>query len=210
MIEIIPAINALSFEEAKNKIRLVEPYVKWAHLDVADGTFTKNTLWHNPAELDLLETSLNLEVHLMASEPEKRIMDWLKPNVRRIIFHVGASKDPDFVINLCQKNDVEAGVSISPDESEAKALARKDKVKFFQILGVHPGLPGQKTLEETFDRIKEVRKFCPSCIIEADGGMNKETIPKVVSAGANIIVAANAIFNSGKSINETIEELENL
>ena len=75
--------------------------------------------------------------------------------------------------------------------------------------------------ENTFDRIREVRKFCPSCIIEVDGGMNKETIPKAISAGANIIVSASAIFNSpdalvgaptlrrsGKSVSETIEELK--
>jgi len=55
-----------------------------------------------------------------------------------------------------------------------------------------------------------VRKFCPSCIIEVDGGMNKETIPRTIEAGADRIVAANAIFNSGKDIKEAIEELKNV
>ena len=94
-----------------------------------------------------------------------------------------------------QKNKTEAGIAISPDESIVQALAYKNKINFFQILGVRPGLPGQKMDENTLERIKEVRKLCPSCIIEVDGGMNKETIPKAVSAGANIIVSASAIFD---------------
>ena len=220
---LIPAINADSFEEVQKKTRLIEPYFSWAHLDIADGTFTKNTLWHNLAEFAMIETKLNIELHLMIDRVEEKIDHWFNPSVKRIIFHIGGSKDPGFVIERCHKNKTEAGISISPDESIVKALAYKNKIDFFQILGVRPGLPGQKMEENTFDRIREVRKFCPSCIIEVDGGMNKETIPKAISAGANIIVSASAIFNSpdalvgaptlrrsGKSVSEAIEELKNV
>lgn len=207
---LIPAINADSFEEVQKKIKLIESYVSWAHLDIADGTFTKNTLWHNLVEFAMIETELNIGVHLMVDRVEEKIDHWLNPSVKRIIFHIGGSKDPGFVIDRCRQNKTEVGISISPDESVAQALAYKGKVDFFQILGVMPGLPGQKTNENTFDRIKEVRKFCPLCIIEVDGGMNLETIPKAISAGANRIVAASAIFDSGKSINESIKELNNV
>lgn len=207
---LIPAVNADSFEEVQNKIKLIEPYVSWVHLDIADGTFTKNTLWHNLVEFAMIETELNIELHLMMDRVEEKIDHWFNPSVKRIIFHIGASRDPGFVIDRCHKNKTEAGIAISPDESVAQALAYKSKVDFFQILGVRPGLPGQKTDENTFDRIREVRKFCPSCIIEADGGMNLETIPKAISAGANIIVSASAIFDSNKNIKEAIEELKNV
>lgn len=207
---LIPAINADSFEEVQNKIRLIEPYFSWVHLDIADGTFTKNTLWHNLVEFAQIETELNLELHLMIDKVEEKIDHWLNPSVKRIFFHIGASRDPGFVIDRCHKNKTEAGIAVSPDESIAQALAYKNKTDLFQILGVRPGLPGQKMDENTLEKIKEVRKFCPSCIIEVDGGMNKETIPKAVSAGANIIAAASAIFDSGKSIKEAIEELKNV
>lgn len=207
---LIPAINANTFEEVQNKIKLIEPYVSRVHLDIADGTFTKNTLWHNPADLALLETSLNLEVHLMINNVERRIEDWLVKGVKKIIFHLSGIQDAGFIIDKCKKSGIEAGISIAPDEFVAKALAYKDKIKFFQILGVRPGLPGQKMDENTLERIKEVRNFCPSCIIEVDGGMNKETIPKAVSVGANIIVAASAIFDSSKNVKEAIEELKNV
>jgi len=207
---IIPAINAETFDEVQKKIKLIEPYSSWAHLDIADGTFTKNTLWHNLLEFSLLETELNIELHFMMDRIEERIDHWLNISVKKIIFHIDGSKDPGFVIERCHKNKTEVGVAISPDESITKAMVYKNKVDFFQILGVKPGLPGQKMDENTFDRIKEVRKFCPSCIIEVDGGMNKETMPKAIEAGANIIVSASAIFDSGKNIKEAIEELKNV
>lgn len=206
---LIPAINTDAFEEVSRKIKLVEPYAQWAHLDVADGTFTENTLWHNPADLALLKTNLNLEVHLMINNVERRIEDWLARGVKRIIFHLGGTQDAEFVIGKCKEAGIEAGISIAPDESVAKALACQNKVNFFQILGVRPGLPGQKIDENTLGRIKEMRKFCPSCIIEVDGGINKETISSTISAGANIIVSASAIFDAGKNIKEAIKELKN-
>lgn len=206
---IIPAVNAQTFEEVQKKIKLVEPYVSWVHLDIADGTFTKNTLWHNLLDFATLETELNIELHFMMDRIEDRIDHWLNILVKKIIFHIDGSKDPDFVIERCHKNKTEVGIAISPNESIAKAMAFKDKVDFFQILGVQPGLSGQKMDENTFERIKEVRNFCPQCIIEVDGGMNKETIPKAISAGANVIISASAIFDSGKNIKDAIEELKN-
>ena len=108
------------------------------------------------------------------------------------------------------KNKTEAGISISPSESVAQAMAYKNKADFFQILAVNPGLSGQKIDENAFERIKEVRKFCPSCIIEVDGGMNLETIPKAIEAGANSIAAANAIFGDNGNVKENIEKLKNV
>lgn len=207
MIEIIPAINVDSFEEVKKRIKLVEQCVRWIHLDVADGTFTKNTIWHNAQDLLELETPLNIEVHLMLSNIDRRINDWLLPNIKRIIFHLSAAQDPDFVIQKIRENGKEVGIAIGPDESLLKAMHHRGKVDVFQILGVHPGIAGQKIEEETFERLKEVRKFCPSCIIECDGGINKETAKRAVEAGADIIVAASAIFDSD-NIEKAIKELK--
>jgi ribulose-phosphate 3-epimerase len=193
-IEIIPAINADNFEEVKRRIKLIEPCAKWAQIDVADGTFTKNTLWHNAQDLLGLETSLNIEVHLMLSNIDQRINDWLLPNIKRIIFHISASQDPDFVINKGKEAGKEIGIAISPDESLLKAMHYRGKVDIFQILGVYPGMTGQKIQEDTFEKIRELRKFCPSCIIEIDGGVNKENAKRLVEAGADILVAASAIF----------------
>ena len=206
MIQVIPAINADSFEEIKKKLKLIEPYSKWAQIDVANGTFTKNTLWHDPEDLLTLETPINIEVHLMMNDIDKKFENWLSANVKRIIFHISASQDPKFVIEKIKEAGKEVGIAIAPHESLARAAALKDKVNFFQILGVQPGLPGQKTEEYAFDKIRAMRKFCKGCIIEVDGGINKETAKKAVMAGANVIVVANAIFKDN-NIKRNIEEL---
>jgi ribulose-phosphate 3-epimerase len=206
MIEIIPAINADNFEEIKQKIKLVEPYVKWIQIDVADGTFTKNTIWHDPTDLLSLKTKLKIEIHLMVDRVEERINSWLLPNVQRIIFHLGASQDPCFVINKIKEAGKEAGIAISPSESWTKAMPYNYKADMFQVLAVDPGLPGQKTKEEALETIKMMREFCKECIIEVDGGMNKETAKRATDAGANIIVAANAVFKNNDT-KKNIEEL---
>lgn len=220
MTEIIPAINADSFEEIRRRIKLIEPYVhpanggvKWVQLDVCDGTFTKNTTWHAPSDLLSLETPLKIEVHLMIDNIEERVEEWLIEPVNRIVFHLETAKDPDFVIEKChayrqagREAKKEVGIAISPDTSWTKLAPYFDKADLFQILGVYPGLAGQKFQEECFDKIKHLRKECSKCIIEVDGGMDKDTAKKAVKAGANIINAATYIFNA-KDIKKAVKSL---
>jgi len=204
---LIPSINAESFEEVKEKIKMVEPYVLWAHLDISDGTFGKSLTWHNPKDLLNFETKLNLEAHLMVNEVEKKIDQWIDSPVKRFYFHIGATSNPEIVIEKIKAEGKEVGIAISPEESVFNALSFKDRVDVYQILGVPPGPAGQKMREETFKRIKKVKKNCKSCIIEVDGGINKKTAKKVKEAGADIIVSATAIFSDPEGVEEAIKNL---
>jgi ribulose-phosphate 3-epimerase len=87
MAEIIPAIIAKTFSELEEKIKLVEPYVNWVQLDVMDGKFAPQKIGYQPEDLKKLDTVLNLEAHLMISEPEKAIDGWLNSGVKRILVH---------------------------------------------------------------------------------------------------------------------------
>lgn len=209
MIEVIPAINAESFEEVKHKIKLVESYVRWAHLDIADGTFTPNTLWHNASDLLTLETPLLIEVHLMITDMDTRWQDWILPKVDRIIFHVEAAHDPIFVLDKIKESKKEVGVAIKPETDWEKLKPFLGAVDLVQTLGVNPGKAGQEFRPEIIDKIKHIRKSHPKTIIEADGGINLETGKQCVHAGANILVSANYIFNA-LGIKKAIEELKSL
>ncbi|OGF69019.1 hypothetical protein A3H65_02125 [Candidatus Giovannonibacteria bacterium RIFCSPLOWO2_02_FULL_45_14] len=209
MIEVIPAINAESFEEVKSKIKLVEPHVKWAHLDIADGTFTPNTLWHNASDLLTLETPLLVEVHLMISDMDTRWQDWILPKVDRIIFHAEAAHDPEFVLNKIKESKKEVGVAISPETDWKKLKPFCRVADLVQTLAVPPGRAGQAFKPDILDKIKHIRKSHPKAIIEVDGGINLETGKKCAHAGANILVSANYIFGSG-DIKKAIEELKNV
>lgn len=207
--EVIPAINTDSFEDVKNKIKKVEPYAKWVQLDIADGTFAKNTTWHNASDLLSFETPLKIEVHLMINNIEERADEWILPGVSRIIFQLEAAKDPDFAIKKIKDAGKEAGIAIAPATAWTRLTPYFNKADLFQILGVEPGLAGQKFQEECFDKISHLRKECPECIIEVDGGMDSAAAKKAVRAGADIIVAASAIFES-RDIKKAIKELKHV
>ena len=98
MAEIIPSINAATFEEVQKKIALVESYVSWCHLDVTDGVFSKHPTWRDPYDLTRLRTRLKAEMHLMVEEPEKIVEQWLVEPIRRIIVHLEAAKNPELII----------------------------------------------------------------------------------------------------------------
>ncbi|MDP3769904.1 MAG: hypothetical protein U1A25_00815 [Candidatus Sungbacteria bacterium] len=195
MVEIIPSINAPTFEEVKDRISAIEPYASWCHLDVTDGMFSKHLTWHDPIDLPLLDTKMNVEVHLMIEEPEKVIEQWLIRPIRRVIVHLEASKDISFILEKCGEAGIECGLAIRPDTFWGKLVPWAEKVNFMQILAVDPGPSGQKMGSEIVDKIAHLRKSCPRCIIEVDGGIDPSTAKKARAAGANILVSAGYIFS---------------
>ena len=196
MIEVIPSINVPTFEEVIARVKKVEPYVSWCHLDVTDGIFSKHITWNNPADLSLLDTKLKAEAHLMVQEPEKILDTWFISPIGRIIVHLEAVSDIDWIIKKCREANIEIGLAINPETSWEKLEPWWNKVDMVQILAVNPGPAGQKMGEEIPEKVYCVRNNCPQCIIEVDGGINIDTAQKVKEAGANILVAANFILAS--------------
>ena len=207
MTEVIPSINAATFAEVKELMARVEPHASWCHLDVTDGMFSKHLTWHDPAELPLLGTTLNVEVHLMIQEPEKVIDQWLIRPIKRVIVHLEASKDIDVIIDRCRKAGIELGLAVRPDTFWGKLIPWVKKINFMQLLAVNPGPSGQQMSEEIMDKIAHLRESCPACIIEVDGGVNPETAKRARKAGANFLVSAGYIF-SHSDIGSAIKELE--
>ena len=208
MVEIIPAINAKTWEEARDKIRRVEHYTKWIHLDVADGTFTKNTLWHNPLDLVGFETVAKLEIHLMEDHPEERFEAWLLPQVKRIIVHEEVVHDFDFIVSECHREKVEAGIAIAPDTSWTRLKPYIGKADLLQVLAVHPGLAGQEFQAHNYSKIKHLRALCPDCKIEVDGGVKLGVARLAAEAGADILAAASSVFGAS-DIDQAIRVLQN-
>ena len=197
--EIIPAINSGNFADVKEKIEKVKDHARWIHIDVANGTFTKNTLWHNPEELKAYlsqKPNLLTEVHLMIENPEEAIDAWIETGAKLIIIHVETLKNFELIKQKCDRAKVFLMLSVAPD-TDVHALDPyfDKKVVCYQVLSVHPGLPGQLLIESSYDKIKYIRANCPHCDLEVDGGVNSETIQKCRDAGANLFTAASAIFD---------------
>ncbi len=209
MIEVISSINARTLKEVKEKIRLVEPYVQWCHLDVTDGIFSTHETWRNPKDLLDLETNLNIEVHLMVSNPDEVIDDWLISPIKRVIIHSEAVHDFDRIREKCRDRGIELGVAINP-ETPAEAFGPYiGKADVFLFLTVPPGPSGNPMHENTIGKITSFRKYCQECIIEVDGGVNEETGAAAVKAGANLLTAGKYIFDS-PDIQFTIVSLQSV
>lgn len=217
-MDIIPSINVPTFEEVRERIKKVEPYVEWCHLDVTDGIFSKHVTWHDPADLPLLNIKLKAEVHLMVSQPEKVFESWLVEPIKRIIVHLEAVSDLDLIIRRAHAAGIEVGLAINPEtfwgrlvpyfpkpHSRASHLFRflfghpkwGNYPELFQVLTVHPGPSGQDVdWEEMLGKVRHIREHCKGCIIEVDGGINPHTYKNAVSAGANILVSGAYLFNA--------------
>lgn len=209
MIEVIPAIIAKDFEELKSKIKLVEPYVNWAQLDVMDGRFVNNQTWNNPSELASIETNLNIEVHLMIAKPEEKIDEWIASGVKRIIIHYEATDKINEIIEKTKKNGLGIGLAINPETNIDVIDKFINDLDLILIMTVHPGRGGQKFLEESIVKIRNLRAKYSCVKIEVDGGINLETAPRIIEAGANLLVSGSAIFES-ENIKDTIENLKSV
>lgn len=209
---VVPAINSVSFEDAKEKISKAAEFARFIHLDVVDGRFAPNVTWGNPEELLRLKSyvlNLNIEIHLMVVEPEKVLEAWLKTGlVKRIIIHLEALNDASYIINRCREAGVEAMLAINPDTAVDKLLPHLNQFRAFQVLGVKPGLAGQSFRSEVIDKIKFLRELAPDATIEVDGGVNQEVARLAKKLGADILVSASYIFNSDDP-RKAYEELSN-
>ncbi|MBU1289739.1 ribulose-phosphate 3-epimerase [Patescibacteria group bacterium] len=209
MIQVIPAIIAKDFEELKDKIKQIEPFVEWAQLDVMDGKFVDNITWNHPSDLKKLKTNLKLEAHLMVEKPEDVIDSWIKSGVKRIIIHYEATKKLGEVIKKIQDAGLEASIAINPETSanELSPFLNVSSILSVLIMTVRPGRGGQEFIEATLGKIRALRERDENVKIEVDGGINLETAQKVVRAGADILAVGSAIFKS-EDIKKSIEELK--
>ena len=214
MIQIVPAIIAKDFQEISEKIKKIESYVKWAQLDVMDGAFVNNLTWpyaergkNSSSDLKKLKTNLNLEAHLMINNPEEVIDDWINSGVKRIIFHYEATDKHQEILDKIKKAGLEVGLAINPETLLETIDNFIEKLDLVLIMTVNPGFGGQGFLNESVDKIKQLREKYKDVKIGVDGGINLETAPRVIKAGANILAVGTAIFKS-ENIEKTIKELE--
>lgn len=204
---IFPAINATSFEEAKELIEKAKTFIPekgWVHIDVADGKFTQNELWGSPEELLRMKDTLKnigVEVHLMVADPESAVELWAATGlVHRIVVHIEAVINAAAILETCQRYGVEAVLAITPPSKAERLAPFFNQFKHFQVLAVTPGLAGQRFNPEVINKIRFLRAQAPNATIEVDGGINPETGRQCKEAGADIMVSASYIFESPDAI----------
>lgn len=202
MILIAPSILSADFAKLGDEAKLMEKAgADWLHVDVMDGHFVPN-LTIGPVVVKSLKkyTSLPLDVHLMITDPLKYAEPFAKAGAWGMTFHVEAVKDPVAVIAEIKRLGVKPGISIKPKTPASAVLPYLKDLNVVLVMTVEPGFGGQSFMADMIPKIKEISAYIKknnlTCKIEVDGGIDAETGPKTVAAGAQVLVAGNAIFNS--------------
>ncbi|TLD42757.1 MAG: Ribulose-phosphate 3-epimerase [Candidatus Jettenia ecosi] len=194
----ILAANAVRLEDEIKKVE--KAGVDLIHIDVMDGHFVPNiTMGTFIVEGVKRIAKVPLDIHLMIEYPERYIAAFAEVAGKNdlITFHIEATKKPKEVISLIKNAGLKAGISLNPSTSTDSVENFLDIVDMVLVMSVNPGFAGQKFISDVLLKIARLRSISPDEMdIEIDGGITTETISQAVQQGANVIVAASAIFKT--------------
>ena len=213
MIKIAPSILSADFSRLGEEIELLDKSgADVIHIDVMDGHFVPNLTFGMPVVKAIRKyTKLPFDVHLMIENPAMYVKDFIDAGADIITVHYESDRHIDRTINLIKENGCKAGIVINLGTAVEAIKHLIPIVDMILIMSVNPGFGGQKFIEYSVEKIKEVRTIADEVnkdlMIEVDGGITTDNIKKVVAAGADVIVAGSAVFNGGK-VKENIAALK--
>lgn len=192
---IAPSILAADLAHLQEEVDSVSS-ADWLQVDVMDGHFVPNLSFGAPI-LKHLRTTLPLDIHLMVENPEERIEEFLDLKVKNITFHAEAVHQTDSrraLIQAIRDGDATAGIALRPATPLEDIEDVVGDVDLVLIMSVEPGFSGQPFDSSVLEKVVKLRERFPNLMIQMDGGINVETAALCREAGANNLVAGNAIF----------------
>lgn len=209
---IAPSILSADFGRLAEAVQLVESAgADWIHVDVMDGHFVPN-LTVGPPMVEALRkvTSLPLDVHLMMTNPDAFIPEFIDAGADILTVHVETCPHLHRTIQSIKDRNIKAGVTLNPATSAATLEEILGDVDVVLVMSVNPGFGGQQFIPGSLDKIRRIRNMITDsrspASLEVDGGVNLNNAASVIKAGANILVAGSAIFGSA-NIPETIRQM---
>lgn len=195
-IKIAPSILSANFACLADGIKKVEEAgADMLHIDVMDGHFVPNITIGIPVVASIKKiTNLPLDVHLMIDNPEDYIDGFAQAGADIITFHIEATNHAHRLIQKIRSLGKKAGVALNPSTNQCSIENIVNDVDMILIMTVNPGFGGQEFIETMLPKIKAVSGY--GVEIQVDGGIGLQNVGKVVSAGANIIVAGTAVFGA--------------
>ncbi|NEN23361.1 ribulose-phosphate 3-epimerase [Cryomorpha ignava] len=186
----------------------------WFHIDVMDGVFVPNISFGFPVlEAINRHTLKPLDVHLMIVEPDKYIKQFKKAGANILTVHAEACTHLHRTIQAIKQEDMSAGVSLNPHTAVNDLEDIIQDIDLVLIMSVNPGYGGQKFIENTYRKIERTRNLIEKngskAKIEVDGGVNLTNAPKLIEAGADVLVAGSFVFGSDDP-EATIRALKNV
>ncbi len=208
-IKISPSMLASDFANLESELKKCETGgADLIHLDVMDGHFVPNISIGAPVIAAMKKVcKVPFDVHLMISDPYFYIDDFVKAGADIITFHVECDSDIDKTIDKIIAGGCKAALAVKPNTDIEAVYPYLDSLSMVLVMTVEPGFGGQSFMESTMPKIEKLRAKCPELDIQVDGGINTETVKIAGKAGANVMVAGSAVFNS-ENPKETIRLLK--
>ena len=199
-VRIAPSVLSADFAKLGDEVAMCEAGgADWLHVDVMDGQFVPN-LTYGAKVIETLRrcSKLPIDVHLMVVEPEKYLDDFANAGATGLTIHAEAAPHLDRQLARIRELGCTAGVALNPATSLQSVCEIIGEIDLLLIMTVNPGFGGQRFIPYTIDKIRRARLLLDEArsdaTLEVDGGINRDTIHEVWTAGADTFVAGNAIF----------------